>query len=261
MAKMKLSKFIKQLNLAFDNPSFYEKSGWGKWNKLKQKWGWDCVCLIKGILWGWNNDTSKPRGGGAVYGSNGVPDIGTEKMIDVCDNVSNNFASMSVGELVWMNGHVGICIKPPKENQLGEIIEATTAFGGGVKKSKINTLGQRLFYETGKYAGPTWKKHGFLPYVDYGEEPTPEPLTPIKVPSRGYFKKGDKGQDVAKIDQWLYEKYGNKKTIGDLYGDNTVNDVKKVQKEGKLLGIYDDNIDGCTGKKTLEAMRKMGFPY
>ena len=39
--------------------------------------GFDCVCLIKGILWGWNADKNKVYGG-AVYKSNGVPDVGAD---------------------------------------------------------------------------------------------------------------------------------------------------------------------------------------
>ena len=38
--------------------------------------GFDCVCLIKGLLWGWNGSTDKIYGG-ATYATNGVPDIGT----------------------------------------------------------------------------------------------------------------------------------------------------------------------------------------
>lgn len=37
--------------------------------------GFDCVCLIKGVLWGWHGDKNAVYGG-ATYTSNGVPDIG-----------------------------------------------------------------------------------------------------------------------------------------------------------------------------------------
>lgn len=86
----------------------------------------------------------------------------------------------------------------------------------------------------------------------------------IKLPKRGYFTKGDRGKDVGKIDQWLYELYGNKKILGDLYGTNTVKEVKKFQKWAKQQGSYTGKyatIDGNVGKLTLEAMRKAGFPY
>lgn len=86
----------------------------------------------------------------------------------------------------------------------------------------------------------------------------------IKLPKRGYFTKGDKGKDVGKIDKWLYEMYGNKKVLGDLYGNNTVNEVKKFQKEAKAKGLYTGKkatIDGNWGSMTMKAAREMGFPY
>lgn len=86
----------------------------------------------------------------------------------------------------------------------------------------------------------------------------------ISLPKRGYFTKGDKGKDVGKIDQWLYEMYGNKKVLGDLYGSNTVKYVKEFQKWAKKQGTYTGKgatIDGNIGSMTLSAMRKAGFPY
>ena len=63
--------------------------------------GFDCVNLIKGILWGWCGDKSKTYGG-AKYASNGVPDIGADKMITTCPDASaSGWASMEPGEVVW----------------------------------------------------------------------------------------------------------------------------------------------------------------
>jgi hypothetical protein len=249
---MKLDKFIKQLELAYEQPTVYMKGGWGKWNG--SKWGFDCICYIKAILWGWNNDKSKPRGGGAVYASNGVPDIGTEQMIGVCHDVSSDFKDISIGEIVWMQGHVGVYIGN------GNVLEATTGWKTKkVIKSQINRNGARTY--NGKTGSKPWQKHGFLPYVDYNYTPSEDK---IELPPRGYFKKGDKGDDVRKIDQWLYEKYGNKKVLGNLYGTNTVSEVKKFQKEAKAKGLYtgkNATIDGKTGPLTLKAMRECGFKY
>lgn len=249
---MKLNTFISQLKLAYEQPTYYLKGGWGKWNG--SKWGFDCVCYIKSILWGWNNDKSKPRGGGAKYGSNGVPDIGTEQMIGVCYNVSSDFTTIKIGELVWLSGHVGIYIGN------GKVLEATT--GWNTKRviiSEIGKNGARTF--NGRGGSKPWLKHGFLPYVDYGAEQKEEK---IELPPRGYFKKGDRGEEIRKIDNWLYRKYGNKKILGDVFGTNTVKYVKKFQKESKANGTYtgkNATIDGNIGPLTLEAMRKSGFPY
>lgn len=166
---MELEEFLEKLNLAYDLPSRYESSGWGKWNGYT--WGWDCVCLIKGILWGWVADTSRPRGGGAVYGSNGVPDIGTEQMINVCENVSSDFSNIQKGEMVYMKGHVGIYVGD------GNVIEATAGWNTWkVIKTQVDNKGNRTY--NGQGGSNPWLKHGFLPYVNY-EEPTPEP-TPVE---------------------------------------------------------------------------------
>ena len=157
---MKLTEFINKLELAYKEPNYYLKGGWGKWNG--SKWGWDCVCLIKGILWGWDDNKNKPRGGGAVYGSNGVPDIGTEQIIKVCNNVSTDFSNIKIGELVWMKGHVGIYVGE------GHVIEATCGWNKDkVVKSDIAKDGTSSLNGVKRLK---WQKHGFLPYVDYGEE-------------------------------------------------------------------------------------------
>ena len=72
--------------------------------------GFDCVCLIKGILWGWDGDQNATYGG-AKYASNGVPDIGADSMIKKCPDASTTgWNSMEPGEVVWTTGHIGIYI-------------------------------------------------------------------------------------------------------------------------------------------------------
>lgn len=157
---MKVNDFIDKLELALNEPSKYQSGGWGKWDG--KYWNWDCICLIKGILWGWKNDKTKPRGGGAVYASNGVPDIGENSMINKCNNVSSDFANIQRGEMVWMNGHAGVYVGD------GNVIEATAGWGTlKVIKSQIGKNGERTY--NGKGGSANWEKHGFLPYVDYTE--------------------------------------------------------------------------------------------
>ena len=78
-------------------------------NQNPPVFGFDCVCLIKGILWGWNGDASKTYGG-ASYAVNGVPDIGADTMITKCKGVSTNFSNVEVGEALWCSGHIGVYI-------------------------------------------------------------------------------------------------------------------------------------------------------
>ena len=68
----------------------------------------DCVGMVKGILWGFTGKADSVYGG-AAYESNGVPDFGTG-IIDKCSDVSKDFSKIVPGELLWMSGHVGIYI-------------------------------------------------------------------------------------------------------------------------------------------------------
>ena len=63
-------------------PQWYTAARKAKFRSLigKGYFGFDCVCLLKSLLWGWVGDPKKSYGG-ATYNSNGVPDIGTEAMI------------------------------------------------------------------------------------------------------------------------------------------------------------------------------------
>lgn len=117
--------------------------------------GFDCVCLIKGVLWGWNGDKTKNYGG-AVYASNGVPDIGADSIINVCKNISTDFNKIEVGELLWTPGHVGIYIGD------GLAIECTPAWKNGVQITACNR-------NVSGYNRRNWKKHGKLPYITYNK--------------------------------------------------------------------------------------------
>lgn len=115
--------------------------------------GFDCVCLIKGVLWGWSGDKSKIYGG-AKYATNGVPDADANAMINLCSEVSTDFSNVEVGEAVWTNGHIGVYIGN------GLAIECTPAWKNRVQITACNCSKQG--YNTRK-----WKKHGKLPYIDY----------------------------------------------------------------------------------------------
>ncbi len=111
--------------------------------------GFDCVCLIKGILWGWNGDTSRTYGG-ATYASNGVPDIGADTMIKKCENVSSSgWDKMLPGEVVWMEGHIGIYIGN------GLAVECTPKWDNKVQITAVGNIGDKKGYHT-----RTWTKHG-----------------------------------------------------------------------------------------------------
>ena len=119
--------------------------------------GFDCVCLIKGILWGWRGDTAKSYGG-ASYAVNGVPDIGADQMITKCAGVSTDFSNVAVGEALWCEGHIGVYIG----NGLG--VECTPRWDNKVQITAVANIGKKEGYNA-----RTWRKHGKLPYIDYIE--------------------------------------------------------------------------------------------
>lgn len=132
-------------------------------NAIKDKgFLFDCVGLIKGILWGWSGDLSRTYGG-AGYACNGVPDYDAKKMIDCCREVSTDFSTIVPGEAVWMDGHIGVYVGG------GVVVEATPKWQGGVQCSTLaNTAGAQKL--PGTVGSRTWTKHGKLPWVDYAAQ-------------------------------------------------------------------------------------------
>lgn len=124
--------------------------------------GFDCVCLIKGILWGWNGDASKIYGG-AGYVVNGVPDLGADQMIRVCSEVSTDFSRIVPGAAVWLSGHIGIYVGD------GLVVECSPKWENCVQITALANLGEKPGYNARK-----WTKWGKLPYIDYTAEATPE---------------------------------------------------------------------------------------
>lgn len=135
--------------------------------------GFDCVCLIKGILWGWSGNKNKTYGG-AAYASNGVPDTDAGGMMKYCTNVSTSFKNIVPGELVYMPGHIGIYIGD------GLAVECTPIWKDGVQITAVGNIGKKSGYNTRK-----WTKHGKCKFIEYAVEPTPKPIPTT-------FKVGDK---------------------------------------------------------------------
>ena len=128
--------------------------------------GFDCVNLIKGVLWGWNGDKTKTYGG-AKYAVNGVPDVSADGMIAKCLNVSTDFSSLEVGEAVWMSGHIGIYIGD------GLAVECTPSWKNCVQITACNCT------KSG-YNRRNWTKHGKLPYITYEKVATSTAATTSK---------------------------------------------------------------------------------
>lgn len=173
-----------------------ERYSQGRQNYLKENttsgnWGFDCIGLIKGILWGWNNDTTKSNGG-AVYKSNGVPDTNASGIKRYCTNITSDFSNIVPGEFVWRPGHIGVYVGS------GHCIEATltgnSSDGYGLDGAVKTIL---------KYGG--WTEHGKCNFIDYLENEGEDDMkTYIHVESVGLYmreslptKNGKKGKAVG----------------------------------------------------------------
>lgn len=194
MAVMTSGEFIDKLILAVDSKTLYANSafgapaGYGN-NRARYSKGqsqsrqrkimnadddcflFDCVCLIKGILWGWNADPNKVYGG-AEYASNGVPDMTINAITAQCSDYSSYiWDNIAVGEWLHLDGeHCGIYIGD------GLAVECTPSWQDKVQITAVGNIGAVAGYPT-----RNWTGHGKLPWIDYGEQPEPPaPPTPTK---------------------------------------------------------------------------------
>lgn len=198
--------------------------------------GFDCVNLIKGILWGWSGDKNALYGG-AKYASNGVPDVNADQIMGYCTSRSSDFRNIVPGEILHSPGHAGIYIGN------GLAVECTPAWNNNVQFSAVGNIGSKPGYHS-----RTWKEHGRLPWISYsGVIPTPTP-----VPAGGTYmfevkkiQKGSQGADVLLCQKILKAdgyKNGNKQiTLDGDFGSVTEKLVKQFQTDS---GIKDDGICG-----------------
>lgn len=134
------------------------------WNASSDTFGFDCVNLIKGILWGWNGNLNHIYGG-AVYASNGCPDTNANGMFwDYCHDQTSNFSNIIPGEFVWMDGHIGVYIGD------GLAVECTPIWADGVQITAVGNIGSKAGYAT-----RTWTSHGKSNLIDYSGSPSPAP--------------------------------------------------------------------------------------
>lgn len=182
-------------------------------NQNPPVFGFDCVCLIKGILWGWRGDASKTYGG-ASYAVNGVPDIGADTMITKCKGVSTNFSNVEVGEALWCSGHIGVYIGG------GLAVECSPAFENDVQITAVKNMGTKSGYNA-----RTWTKHGKLPYIEYDNAAPVQPDTgagaggAIKAGSVVRVKQGAKTYTGGGLASFVYSR---DHVVSELDGDRAV---------------------------------------
>lgn len=213
--------------------------------------GFDCVCLIKALLWGWGGDKSQAYGG-ATYASNNVPDIDADHMIKVCKDVSTDFSNIQVGEVVWMTGHIGVYIGG------GLAVECTPVWKDGVQITAVHNIGTKSGYN-----GRKWTKHGKLPYVTY--EATEAPEKPVSKPD-AVTPTVQEWQLAAIADGYTFPKYG----ADGAWGAECVSVAQKavVKKRAtytnknltrlvqKAVGVTVDGLCGANTDAAIKAYQK-----
>lgn len=187
-------------------------------------WGFDCVGLIKGVLWGWDGDESKVYGG-AVYANNSVPDLSADGMIGRCTNVSSNMGSIAVGEFLWMKGHCGVYIGN------GRVVESSPKWANGVQVTALTAR--------------NWLKHGKLPWIEYSDG---EVKNVVQI-ELSVLRKGSKGEQVKTL-QRLLNAFGNSLSVDGDFGSKTDSALKSYQKKNGL------QVDGICGRLSWESLLK-----
>lgn len=200
----------------------------------KDTFGFDCICLIKALLWGWNGDAGKSYGG-AVYASSGVPDLDEGAMLECCKCISEDFSDVPIGAYLWTDGHCGVYVGD------GKAVECTYRWSDGVQVTNV-------FNITGASGakGRYWKKHGMLPYIKY-EQKTLKADYSLQMQN---LRKGDKGEAVKALQHLLISRgfsCGGYGADGD-FGSATEAAVVAFQC---TFGL---DADAIAGKKTMSAL-------
>lgn len=200
--------------------------------------GFDCICLIKGILWGWNGN-AKATYGGAVYNSNGVPDVNADQMMKYCTGVSTNFKNIQIGEVVHMSGHIGVYIGD------GLAVECTPIWKDGVQITAVGNIGKKAGYNT-----RTWTNHGKLKFIDYKAQKPSNPL--------------DQYTDEQLAEKVINGDYGNgnarKQALGDRYAAvQKLVDQKLAAKPVYYTVQTGDTLSGIAAKvgTTWQELQKL----
>lgn len=200
---MKVQDFVdKAIRLADKEETKYRGGGVGQHEG--KIWLFDCGGLIKSLLWGFNFDYSQYRGG-AIYKSNGVPDVDCDVFFrDYCYDKSTDFTNIEIGELVYMEGHIGIYI--------GDriVVESTTAWEGKVIRTYIHTDGRRSRHNQDCLK---WKYHAKCKFLEY---------SPKEVP-----RKYEAGQTVL-LNGYTHKSKDASESIGEY--SNYPSEIIKVEK-------------------------------
>lgn len=193
-----------------------------EWNVMLWKnnaWHCDCLGFVHCLVNGFTGDKKK-LGGGAVMDEFVLASDEATTLNKYCTNISKDFTKLTKGELLYMDGHVGLYvgeIEPFKDGRIFNVAECTMAFGGGGMLTYVASNGGRFNHKGGARVG-TWTAHGKFMCIDYTakkEEPEITPSTILNI-----------CKDV------IANKYGNnpqrEKTITKKFGAKVYRKVQDI---------------------------------
>lgn len=196
----------------------------------------DCVGLIKGVVWGFPD---------TIYTSNGLPDVSDQKIWEMATDKSTSFSSIEVGELLWLQGHVGVYIGE------GKGIECTASWAGKVQVTAVANIGSIPGLNSRKWTG-----HGKLPFITYGNAPKPSENPKVDYSTYPILKKGSTGKYVKILQQLLVDKGYDPNGVDGIFGNGCLACVKKYQKENTDINGKKLVVDGMVGQKTWGSLYK-----
>lgn len=238
MKIMNVDDFINKASSIVDSKTIYKLGTFG--NKVVNgKVQFDCSGLYKGILWGY------PKSG--KYQSNNVLDQNANTIINGCQSVSSDFSTIQKGEIVWIDGHMGIYIGN------GKVIEATPKWDNGVQITTCANI-------TNGTKARKWTKHGKSPHIDYGNE--------VLQPNKSVYDNW-----IVRLQQECNKQGYSNQTVDGIAGANTLagcpqlgrkskgNITRLLQERLSYLGYSCGKIDGINGVNTQKAIKQFQIDH
>jgi len=159
---MTKDQWVNKLETLAGEKSAYSQE-WGKNTLLwdGSKWWCDCSNLMKALFNG--RDITDKTPGVFQKDLSNTGDVNADGLIQKCKSLSSNFKTLKPGEprILHMKGHMGAYIGKEVNTDHGtcNVIECTSAWGGGIKYSYVDSSGNRLYGKNGAQKG-TWTSHG-----------------------------------------------------------------------------------------------------
>ena len=205
------------------------------YNKKKEKiilaadndtFAFDCCGLVKGIIWGFNGDKTKVYGG-AKYETNGLDDLNEKGLLNICNDLSDDFTKLCPGELLYMPGHCGIFIGDER------VIESSPSGSNGVQCNNISDK--------------KWRVHAKLPMIEY---PGESQKVNLQVP-KYYLKIGNMGNEINKLQRALNKVINADLVVDGKFGPLTKKALIDFQYKYGLIK------DGIYGPQCYNKMREV----